>query len=339
MAKTTIKDVAKEAGVGVGTVSRVLNNSSAVSAATRQRVQRVIESLNFQPNELARRLSLGKTYTVAVLAPFFTRPAFVERIRGLESVFAQTEYDFILYNVDSAATRDRYFDTLTRPERTDGLLIMSLIPGDEHAERFLNAGVPTVLVDADHPSFTRVLIDDLDGGYQATHHLIELGHRRIGMISDFLEETPFNYRSVFNRYEGYKRALKDAGISYCPEYFLQCDVNKDDARDTAVKLLSLPNRPTAIFAYSDTHAFGTLQAAQQLGISVPDQLSIIGYDDIELSEYLHLTTMRQRLFDAGAQGARFLLDMISDEPDEIKKMVLPAKLIERRTTATPPCPK
>ncbi|MEM7330949.1 MAG: LacI family DNA-binding transcriptional regulator [Chloroflexota bacterium] len=335
MAKTTIKDVARIAGVGVGTVSRVINNSNAVSDETRQKVKQAIEALNYQPNEMARRLSLGKTYTVSVLAPFFTRPAFVQRLRGLESVFAQSEYDFIIYNVDSAASRDKYFRQLSRPERTDGLLIMSIIPHKEHAERFLGSKVPTVLVDADHDAFTRVLIDDLNGGYKATNHLIELGHRKIGMVSDFLLETPFNYRSVFQRHEGYRTALKEAGIPFRPDYFLQCDVDKDAARETAVKLLTHPDPPTAIFAYSDTHAFGVLQAAEMLNINIPDDLSIVGYDDIELSEYLHLTTMRQSLFDAGAHGAKLLLNLITNQTEIIEKTVLASKLIERRTTAPP----
>lgn len=335
MAKTTIKDVARKAGVGVGTVSRVMNNSNAVSDETRQKVKNAIEALNYQPNEMARRLSLGKTYTVSVLAPFFTRPAFVQRLRGLESVFAQSEYDFIIYNVDSAASRDKYFRQLSRPERTDGLLVISIIPNEEHAQRFLKSMVPTVLVDADHDSFPRVLIDDLNGGYLATKHLVELGHRKIGMVSDFLLETPFNYRSVYQRHEGYCNALTEAGIPIRPDYFLQCEVDKDAARETAVKLLTHHDPPTAIFAYSDTHAFGVLQAAEMLNIKVPEDLSIIGYDDIELSEYLHLTTMRQSLFDAGAYGARLLLDQLTNKSETIEKMVLASELIQRRTTAPP----
>lgn len=335
MARATIKDVAKKAGVGVGTVSRVINNSTAVSHQTREKVKTAIDELNYHPNENARRLSLGKTYTVSVMAPFFTRPAFVERLRGLESVFAESDYDFIIYNVDSAMSRDKYFKELSRPERTDGLLIMSIIPHEEHIQKFLDLKVPTVLVDADHPDFTRVLIDDLDGGYQATKHLIDLGHRRIGNISDHLKQTPFNYRSVLQRHQGYRNALEEAGITFRPDYFMQCDVDKDVAKETAVKLLSHPHRPTAIFAYSDTHAFGVLQAAEMLNIKVPEQLSVIGYDDIELSEYLHLTTMRQSLFDAGAFGAKFLLDLIINKKDGIEKMVLSSELVKRKTTACP----
>jgi DNA-binding LacI/PurR family transcriptional regulator len=296
-------------------------------------VQQTIASLNYQPNEIARRLSLGKTHTVAVLAPFFTRPAFVQRLRGLESVFAKSEYDFIIYNVDSAASRDRYFRELSRPERNDGLLIMSIIPDEIHTQRFMDTKIPTVLVDAHHEMFSRVIINDLDGGYEATKHLINLGHRHIGMISDHLLKTPFNYLSVFQRQQGYRNALKEAGIPFRDDYFMQCDVDKDVARETAVTMLSLPNRPTAIFAYSDTQAFGVLQAAELLNIKVPEELSIIGYDDIELSEYLHLTTMRQSLFDAGAKGAELLLNQLTERDNRQKTVVLNSELVVRKTTA------
>lgn len=335
MAKATIKDVAKKAGVGVGTVSRVINNSSAVSQKTRQKVNIAIEALNYAPNETARRLSLGKTYTVAVIAPFFTRPAFVQRIRGLESTFANSEYDFIIYNVDNYASRDKYFKMLSRPKRNDGLLVMSIIPEEGHAQMLLKSGIPTIFVDAEHSAFSHVIINDLDGGYQATKHLIELGHCRIGMVSDHLVKTPFNYRSVFARYQGYKNALNEAGLPIREEYFMSCGVNKDAAKETAVKMLTLPTPPTAIFAYSDTHAFGVLQAAELLGIKIPDELSVIGYDDIELSEYLHLTTMRQKLFDAGAIGAELLLKQLSGQLNTAQTVNLDAELVVRRTTAQP----
>ncbi|MBS3783972.1 MAG: LacI family DNA-binding transcriptional regulator, partial [Anaerolineae bacterium] len=140
----TISDVAREAGVGVGTVSRVLNNSPQVRDATRQRVLRVMDELDYSPNPFARRLSLGRTLTLAVLVPFFTRPSFVERLRGIEAAIAETEYDLIVYNVESVDKRDDYFRRVSRPERIDGLIIISLSPSDEDVAHFLDSGVPTV---------------------------------------------------------------------------------------------------------------------------------------------------------------------------------------------------
>lgn len=332
MASVTIRDVAKKAGVGVGTVSRVLNRNPAVRETTRRKVLAAIEELEFTPSPIARRLSLGKTMTVAVIAPFFVRPSYVERLRGLDTIFAESEYDFILYNVETTSRRDRYFREMARSDRVDGLLIMSLVPTDNTVESFMNAGIPTVLVDAVHPRLSHIIIDDLKGGYQATKHLIDLGHRKIGYLSDHMYENPFNFQPVIDRYKGYRQALNEAGIPFYPEYHRQSELSRRAAKKVAKEILSLPDPPTAIFAYSDTQAFGVLRAAEELGISVPDDLSVIGYDDIEISEYLHLTTIRQQLFQSGVEGAKQLLEEIDTQHIEPTEIVLPTELITRKTT-------
>src|SRR5438105_13418792 len=216
----TIRDVARQAGVGLGTVSRVLNNSSLVSEATRQRVQDVIQQLDYVPSPTARRLSLGKTLTITVVVPWFTRPAEVERLRGIEHTLSETEYDLILYNVETPRQRDAAFSSLLRRERTDGALIISLSPRDDDISRLARSSVPVVLVDANHDSLTglnRVIVDDVAGGRMATQHLIDLGHRRIGYISDPLE-TVMNFTSSRYRYQGYRQALAAADIPLHPEY-------------------------------------------------------------------------------------------------------------------------
>lgn len=333
MASITIRDVAKKAGVGVGTVSRVLNRNPAVRDATRRKVLAAIEELEFTPSPIARRLSLGKTMTVAVIAPFFVRPSYVERFRGLDTVLAESEYDFILYNVETTARRDHYFRELARSDRVDGLLIMSLAPTDHTVESFFNAGIPTVLVDATHPRLSQIIIDDFEGGYKATQHLIDLGHRKIGYLSDYMYENPFNFQPVIDRYKGYRQALADADLPFYPEYHRQSELSRRVAKKAAKEILTLPEPPTAIFAYSDTQAFGVLRAAEELGIPVPEALSVIGYDDIEITEYLHLTTIRQQLFQSGVLGAEMLLDEINSHHTEPQEIILPTELIQRKTTA------
>lgn len=333
MASVTIRDVAKKAGVGVGTVSRVLNRNPAVREATRLKVLAAIEELEFTPSPIARRLSLGKTMTVAVIAPFFVRPSYVERFRGLDKVLAESEYDFVLYNVETTSRRDHYFRELARSDRVDGLLIMSLSPTDHTVESFITAGIPTVLVDATHPRLSQIIVDDVEGGYKATKHLIELGHRKIAYLSDHMHENPFNFQPVIDRYSGYRKALEEAGLPFNPTYHRQGELSRRAAKIQAKELLTLPDPPTAIFAYSDTQAFGVLRAAEELGISVPDEVSIIGYDDIEITEYLHLTTIRQELFKSGQRGAKLLLEEINNPVAHPQKIVLPTELIQRRTTA------
>lgn len=335
MASVTIRDVAKKAGVGVGTVSRVLNGSTAVSETTRQKVLAAIDELNYTPSSIARRLSLGRTMTIGVIAPFFIRPSYVERLRGVEATLANSEYDFIIYNVETVARRNACFRELPRQERVDGLLLMTLPPTDDEVDLFQKSGLPVVLVDGPHTRVSHVMIDNVAGGCQATQHLIDLGHQKIGYISDLLQESPFGFHPVADRYQGYRQALEEAGLEFRAEYHRQGRISRREARRLATELLTLPDPPTAIFAYSDTQAFGVLRAAQDLGLKVPGQLSVIGFDDIEISEFLHLTTVRQHLYESGVEGANLLMDEIATVPAQPKEIMLPTRLVERDTTGPP----
>jgi DNA-binding LacI/PurR family transcriptional regulator len=333
----TIRDVAQQAGVGLGTVSRVINGSPSVSRPTRQRVLSVIKQLNYVPNPTARRLSLGRTLTIAVIVPFFTRPAEVERLRGIEHALLQSGYDLILYNVETPEQRDLYFRDIPRRERVDGVLIVSLTPRDGDVKPFKKANVPIVLVDAHHESLARlnqVVTDDVTGGRIATQHLIELGHRRIGYLSDRLDE-PFNFTSSRNRLQGYQQALQAADIPFRADYHVQGDHGRYEAHRLAAELLSLPDRPTAIFAASDTQAMGVLEAARDAGLRVPEDLSVIGYDDIEIAEYLGLTTMSQKLYQSGQRGVELLLAVLENPKVAPMIEVLQAELTVRHTTAAP----
>jgi len=332
MSSVTIRDVARHAGVGVGTVSRVLNDSPSVSHNTRRRVLATIKELNFQPSLSARRLSLGKTFNVAVIVPFFTRPVFTERLRGVEHALAQSDFDLVLFNVETVGRRDACFRSVARRERIDGLLVMSLSPWDHEAERWLEAQVPTVLIDARQPALNRIVIDDVEGGRKATEHLLELGHRRVGFISDYLED-PFGFASSRDRFEGYYMALEAADVPFRPEYHRQGIHGREQAKKLALELLTMPERPTAIFAASDTQAIGVLAAARELGFRVPQDLSVIGYDDIELAEYLRLTTIHQPSYEMGVEGVRLLLEAIDDPSNDPQELLFSTNLVVRATTA------
>jgi len=320
----------------VGTVSRVLNESPRVSESTRQRVLRVMDELDYAPNPFARRLSLGKTLTLAVIVPFFTRPSFVERLRGVEAAISETEYDLVLYNVETVTKRDACFESVPRSGRIDGLLILSLSPNDDHADHLRASGVPTVLVDADHRDLPRLIVDDIGGGRMATQHLIELGHERIGFVGDTFPNA-FNFTSSYHRYLGCRRALAAVGIAENEDYYATGEHAMDVARELSHRLLSLKPRPTAIIAASDTQALGVLEAARDRGIAVPDELSVVGYDDIEIAEYLDLTTVRQPLFESGWHGTHRLLTVIDEgEPDMFREQ-LHVELVVRGTTVAPKC--
>jgi DNA-binding LacI/PurR family transcriptional regulator len=315
----------------------VINSSPQVSEATRKRVLDVIAELNFVPSPTARRLSLGKTLTVAVIAPFFTRPSAVERLRGIENTLAESDYDLVLYNVETPEKRDNYFRAVPHRERADGVLILSLSPRDQDVASLARADVPVVLVDANHASLAslhRVITDDVAGGQVAVQHLIELGHRRIGYVSDPLENA-FNFTSSRDRFEGYRRALAAASIPFQGRYHGQGEHGRYEARRLAGQMLALPEPPTAIFAASDTQAMGVLEAARDAGLRVPDELSVIGYDDIEVAEYLGLTTIRQLLFESGKRGVELLLETLENPPANPVCDVMPTELIVRSTTAPP----
>ena len=332
----TIHDVAKHAGVGSATVSRVLNGTAPVSQSTREAVMTAIAELNYTPSTAARRLSLGKTFTISIIIPFFTRPSFVERLRGIDSVLDQSAYDVIVYNVETPERRNRYINEVPRQDRSDGVIIVSLPPTDEDVQAFRRNQVPVVSVDALFPSLTSVGEDAILGGEQATQHLLDLGHEQIAYISDILND-PLAHGSNASLFRsiGYRRSLERAGIKPRASYQISCYQDRPSTRTLARELLASPQRPTAIFAACDTQALGILEAARDLNLRVPQDLSIIGYDDIEIAEYVGLTTMRQALFRSGQRGAELMLQMLEGKLDEPVSEVLPTDLIVRTSTCPP----
>lgn len=334
MAPATIRDVAKKADVGIGTVSRVLNDSPAVSPETRKKVLAAITALNYSPHPLARRLSLGRTLTIGVLLPFLTLPSYVERLRGVQQALEDSQYDLSLFSIESPEKVDRYLNELAQNSRVDGAIIISLLPSDSQIQQFASAAIPIVLVDAYHPEVSCVDIDDEAGGHLATSHLIELGHRKIGFLSDYLE-NPFKFTAMRKRFQGYRNALQENELPIYPDYHQEGTLGGREAFEKAMALLSLPDRPTAIFAASDTHAVGVIKAAHELGLRVPEDLSVVGFDDIRDAEYLHITTIHQPLFESGVESVTVLLATLIEPPKAPIHLVLPTRLVHRGTTMLP----
>lgn len=330
----TMKDVAKKAGVSVATVSRVLNGSDKVIEETREKVLQACEDLDYSLHLAAQRLRLGKTNTICVVLPFLTLPSIVERLRGVQEALLDRNLDLIPYSVGSPEMRNKRIHDLANRSRTDGLMIVSLPINDQQAERLIHNEMPVVLIDSDRPEFSRVNVDDTEGGRLATQYLIDLGHTKIAFISSHLE-NPLQFSSTVNRYYGYCNALESAGIPVNPDYQVEGDHGRKEAEEMALSLLNQADPPTAIFASSDTKAVGVLDAAKKKGVKVPQELSVIGYDNIRDAEYLALTTIQQPLFRAGLVGCEKLLSLI-DEPDQDPvEILLPVELIVRKTTAPP----
>jgi DNA-binding LacI/PurR family transcriptional regulator len=327
----TIRDVARHAKVGVGTVSRVLNDSPLVSEDARERVHLTIDELGYRRSSTARSLSLGRTQMIGVVAPFFTSNSVLERLRGVVGRLRDHgEYDLVLFDVETLTQREDAFRSFARIDRVDGLLVMSLRPTDEEVESLRREGLPVVLVDVVHPELPRIVIDDVLGGAMATEHLLAKGHTNIGFVGD--EPTPFGFTSSERRRQGMARALRQAGIKRNGVLEVRAPHGREQARASAERLINMPDRPTAIFAASDVQAMGVLEAARSGGLRVPEDLAVIGFDDIEVAEVLGLTTVRQPLRETGARGVELLLGAIDGIDADPTEELAPLTLIERRTT-------
>lgn len=328
----TIRDVAKRAGVGIGTVSSVINNSRPVSEPTRLRVLEAIEELNFVPNFRARRLSRGKTHMIAVVIPFFVRVAQFERLRGVMSVIAKSEYEVTLFVTEPTSDRNKVLQTVPHQGSIDGLLIFSFVPTETEIQQISRQKIPTVLVGAYHPDLPSIVLNDALATKTAVRHLIDLGHHKIAYVYEHREE-PTSFPSTGARYQGYCQALEGAGLVLNPDYQYQASSNYEQGQQVALDLLTQPDPPTAIFTHSDKLALGIIRAARELNLKIPDHLSILSYEDTELAQAAQITAVRQHLFESGVQGVKVLLNRI-DSPDSAPTCFqLPVELVIRQTTA------
>ncbi len=312
-------------------MSRVLNHSPHVREATRQRVTEVIRRLQYRPSRLAARLSRGSPGTVMLLVPFLTRPSVVARLAGALSVLDEQGFDAILGNVEAPDQLERHLHALTARHGAEGAVIISLQLGERHLAELRSADVPLVMVDAQAPGVPCTVVDDIRGGTLAAEHLLDLGHRRIAFVGD--EPNPdLGFRSTRRRLLGYRRALAARGI-WQDSALVRLGAHSSTAAAALTRqLLRLPDPPTAIFAASDTQALGVLAGAEQAGLRVPDDLSVIGYDDIESAAQLGLSTVRQPLRASGASGAHRLCAVIRGERVRPMRQELPLGVVARSTT-------
>ena len=327
----TIRDVARHARVGVGTVSRVLNDSPLVSDETRRRVRSASDELGYRRSTTARNLSLGRTQTIGVVSPFVTSASVHERLRGvIERLRQDGEYDLLMFDATTGAQRADAFGEFVGSDHVDGVLVVSLQPSEEEVGRLLRDGRPVVLVDATHPALPSVAIDNVRGGELAAAHLLNRGHHRIGFIGD--APTPLGFVSSEERRQGMRQTLERAGIACTGELEALGEHGRLQAEALAAQLLRSPEPPTAIFAASDLQAMGVLQAARRLGLAIPGELAVIGFDDIDVAEVLQLSTVRQPLRETGWHGANLLLDAIHGTRLTPRNRLAELAVVARSTT-------
>ncbi len=330
----TIRDVARRAGVSVATVSRVLNDSPLVVEPTRVRVRAAVDELGYRLNATARNLSIGRAAAVGVVVPFFTTPSVIERLRGVVERLGERGrpgYDLLLFDVEAPEQRADAMRDLARRDRVAGLLVISLPVRDHEIDALERDDLPAVLVDAAHPRLPRVVIDNVHGGELAATHLLARGHRRIGFVGDH-PTNAYGFTSSEDRRRGFVAALDRAGVAHDPALERVGPHGRDQADALAESLLRLPDPPSAIFAASDLQAIGVLKAAEKLGARVPEDVAVIGFDDVDLAEIVGLTTIRQPLREGGALAADLLLAAIENGVNDPVQELQELTLVERRTT-------
>jgi LacI family transcriptional regulator len=328
--KPTIYDVAKHAGVSITTVSRILNAPDKVNSETREKVLVAIDALGFVPKAEARARALQHTGRIGVISPFFTAPSFMQRLRGIAETLSPKNYELVVYTVDSNDHLEGYLSSLPLTGNLDGLIILSLPVDDAKVRRLIDHGLPTVLVEYPHPNLNCVEIDDAEGGYMATTYLLGKGHRRIAFLGD-TDLPEYSIHPVNLRLSGFRRALKEARIKLPDTFVRLAPYSQEQTRKVAKELLNLPEPPTAIFAATDFQALGVLKAARQLDINVPEQLAVIGFDDLDMAEYTDLTTISQHLDESGRLAVELLLAQIESPARPPRHVKLPLTLIERQT--------
>jgi DNA-binding LacI/PurR family transcriptional regulator len=328
--KPTIYDVAKHAGVSITTVSRMLNAPQKVNPETREKILTAIDALDFVPKAEARARAMQRSRRIGVISPFFTAPSFIQRLRGIAETLSPENHELVIYTVDSDDHLQGYLSSLPLTGNLDGLIILSLPVNNDQVRRLIDHGLPTVLTEYPHPKLNCVEIDDVEGGHMAASYLLGKGHRRIAFLGD-TDLPEYAIHPVSLRLNGFRQALKKARVRL-PEIFVRlAPYSQEQTRQVAKELLNLPEPPTAIFAATDFQALGVLKAARQLDVKVPEQLAVIGFDDLDMAEYADLTTISQHLDESGRLAVEILLAQIASPSRPPRHVKLPLTLIERQT--------
>lgn len=331
----TIKDVAKKVGVTPATVSMVINNKPRISEATRQRVLKAIAELDYFPHAGARNLVLRRTNVIGVAAPSFSSYFALETIGGIELELRESGFDLVLYNVrEPKSEADDLVMRLARERRVDGLITVNLVLTKRQQDILTKQGTPLVSVEHRYDGFDSVQLDNKQGAYDATGHLIALGHRRIALING-ADPTDLPARE---REQGFLQALKDQKIDFNASLSARVDAySQKEGMELAKRLMSLPQPPTAIFvAAGDVCASGVLLELRRSGLRVPEDVSVVGYDDQPFASLLDppLTTVRQPMAQMGAKAVEILRLAIQQQAQHRPQLVSFQPTLEvRQSTA------
>lgn len=329
----TIKDVAASAGVSIATVSHVINGTRYVSDELKDRVQKAMEELGYRPNTLARSLRSGQSRTIGMVVPDASNLFFAEIGRALEDVGFENGYSVIVCNSDNNLDKQSsYIDTLIA-KQVDGVIFISAGDAEEYLGSLSQAGIPVVVADRDVTMGVAdvVLLNNELGGYLATRHLIDLGHRKIACISGPNYLTP-----SADRIDGFYAACEESGIEPNPDWIVIGDFQAQSGDICMTKLLTMPDKPTAVFVFNDMMAIGAMNAIHRSGLRIPHDISIVGFDNIALasSVYPALTTISQPTQEIARTICEILFERIQNRGVQAKRerVVIDPELIIRSTT-------
>jgi LacI family transcriptional regulator len=325
-----IVDVALKARVSIATVSRVVNKSlHKVNPTTRERVLAAISEMDYRPNALAKGLLMKKTMTIGIIIPDISNPYYAEIVRGIQDVADQAGYAVTLHNTDKKPGGiTRYIDLL-REKSADGIIFSGgIINGHETLSILKELKERVVVIGRHEVDSPAVMVDNIGGAAQAVQHLFDIGHRRIGFIGG-----PDGSTTALDRLAGYKNTMAKNGLKFAPRLVKKGTWNPQSGYLLGMQLLKGKSRPTAIVAANDQMAFGAIKAAKELGLVVPEDLAVVGFDNIPLSSYFNpsLTTVEIPMHDLGAAAVRMLLNLISGEKFENIKL-FKTRLLVRGST-------
>ena len=334
--KATIKDIAELAGVSATAVSMALKGHPRISERTRERIMAIAKELHYRPNYAARSLIGGQSHTIGFVITSIVNPFYPELAKGIEDKAMESGYNIILCSTNYDPRLQDYFIDILRSKGVDGIIFSSVGVNDPHVRRLVDEQFPFVLVNrrvldpALDDKIDYVVLDNFAGGYMAADHLLDLGHRRIAVIAG-----SFSASTARERIEGTRKALADRDLTLDPELIAECDFSKDKAYEATGRLLSLKAPPTAIFAQNDFMALGVREAVLERGLSIPSDVALVGFDDIEAASIkgVEITTVNQKKYEMGALAVEILTGKIEHRENgaPAKHVVLKPEIIIRKS--------
>lgn len=332
--RATIYDVAHASGVSITTVSRFLNNPASVNAETAVTIASIMEMLDYIPHGNAGHRAQRNVGRIGILTPFFPAPSFVERLRGMVPVFREQGHEMVVYTIESNEQLDEYVSSVPFTRRLDGIILMSVRLSTEQRKYLLDSGMETILIDCDDQAFSSVVADDHKGGQIAADLFLKKGYFPCVFIGDKNRDISYSLHPSDIRFAGFSEQLAKNGQLLNEASILESDTTVEDAEKVTGAFLDSGKPLRAVFAMSDLQAIGALKAVRNRGLEVPDDVAVLGFDDIDASGWMEISTISQHLAESGRVAATLLSERIAhhDTPHIVQKVNLQVSLLERSTT-------